>query len=72
MCQTYGDKVSTEKGAVPTLSVEVLSQTRAAVLKREEASGLGTIIENRLLTKPGVPAKHHIGQYYFLSVLERF
>jgi len=58
--KTYGDKVSTEKEADVTLSVELASSTRAAVLKREEASGLGTVIENRLLTKPGVSAKRHI------------
>lgn len=64
--QAYGDKVNSKKDVGDTLSVEVTNTTRATVLKREEASGLGTVIENRLLTKAGVPAKHHIRQCFAL------
>lgn len=72
MGQVYGDKVNTKKEVGIAVSVEITSTTRAAVLKRDEASGLGTVIENRLLTKPGVPAKHHIGRRFFLLLsLER-
>jgi cytochrome P450/NADPH-cytochrome P450 reductase len=47
-----------------TLSVQVNPDIRPLVLRREEASGLGKVVANRLLTKPGAPAKHHIGLYY--------
>ncbi|KAF8585223.1 bifunctional P-450:NADPH-P450 reductase [Ramaria rubella] len=58
--QAYGAKVSAKSEVGETLSVEMTSTTRATVLKREETSGLGTVIESRVLTKPGVPMKQHI------------
>ncbi|KAF8588667.1 fatty acid hydroxylase [Ramaria rubella] len=58
--KAYGSKVDTHKEADETLSVEITGASRVAVLKRDEASGLGSVIENRRLTLPGVPAKHHI------------
>jgi len=44
--------------------------SRPTVLKREEASHIGKIVTNRLLTKPGVPAKHHIGMWRVFGFLE--
>jgi len=35
---------------------------RAAVLRQPDAA-LGRVVENRILTKSGVPLKHHIGKW---------
>ena len=36
-------------------------QERAAIL-RQPTAVLGKVVENRVLTKPGVPVKRHIGE----------
>ena len=68
MRQAYGNEVS-PKDAAARLSIEITSTTRAMVLESAETSLLGTVIENRVLTQPGVPAKHHIGQCCVHGVL---
>ncbi|KIJ52228.1 hypothetical protein M422DRAFT_243833 [Sphaerobolus stellatus SS14] len=60
--EAYGDRVhvTVDEGAEEKLSIELMDDSRAAVLKRDEATSIGKIISNRILTAPGVPAKHHI------------
>ena len=36
---------------------------RASVLRQPDAA-LGTVVENKLLTSPGAPAKRHIGMHH--------
>ncbi|KIJ41704.1 hypothetical protein M422DRAFT_255320 [Sphaerobolus stellatus SS14] len=58
----YGDRVhvAVDEGAEEKLSIEVMKDNRATVLKRDEATSIGKVIANRVLTSPGVPVKRHI------------
>ena len=41
---------------------------RAKLLRQSDA-GMGKVVDNKLLTKPGVPAKRHIGMFFPYSLL---
>ncbi|KAF8520360.1 cytochrome P450 [Hysterangium stoloniferum] len=58
--EAYGEKVHTDGETRETLSVQVNANIRPLILGKEETSGLGKVIFNRVLTKPGAPAKHHV------------
>ncbi|KIJ39879.1 hypothetical protein M422DRAFT_32485 [Sphaerobolus stellatus SS14] len=60
--EAYGDRVRADADgeAREQLTITMTGDSRPAVLKREEATKIGKIVCNRLLTEPGVPAKHHI------------
>ncbi|KAH8103122.1 cytochrome P450 [Cristinia sonorae] len=63
LSKQYGTTATGESEAGLGLGVEVSAidagTGRASVLRQSDA-GLGTVIENRLLTTPGVPSKRHI------------
>jgi hypothetical protein len=44
-------------------------QERAAIL-RQPTAALGKVVENRVLTKPGAPAKRHIGEAALKRICE--
>ncbi|KIJ37662.1 hypothetical protein M422DRAFT_259760 [Sphaerobolus stellatus SS14] len=60
--EAYEDRVhvAVDEGVEEKLSIELMDDSRAAVLKRDEATLIGKVISNRILTAPGVLAKHHI------------
>jgi cytochrome P450/NADPH-cytochrome P450 reductase len=56
-------QTSRSESSVSVLEMETVDpgRERATTLRQPDAA-LGRVIENRLLTKPGAPIKHHIGE----------
>lgn len=67
--ETLSEDYKATLGEVPvdtsslTLKTVDAGTHRAAVLRQSDAA-LGTVVENRLLTAPGVPQKRHIGELF--------
>jgi cytochrome P450/NADPH-cytochrome P450 reductase len=61
--QDYGVKAK-EGAHVPSVEVQFVgAATDRAVTLRQPDSRLGLVVENRVLTAEGAPAKRHIGMY---------
>lgn len=63
--QTSRSKTSTSGFEIKTLEPGI---QRAVDLHQPDAA-LGRVVQNRVLTKPGVPIKRHIGNY-ILTIIE--
>jgi cytochrome P450/NADPH-cytochrome P450 reductase len=53
-----------EGSSVPSVNVRFVgAPTARAATLRQPDSKLGLVVENRMLTAPGAPPKHHIGMF---------
>ena len=59
-----GERASTSIVEPEALNIEIVNAgTPRSKLLRQSDVGMGKILENRLLTKPGTPEKRHIGKF---------
>ena len=58
-----GERASTSIVEPEALNIEIVNAgTPRSKLLRQSDVGMGKVLENRLLTKPGTPEKRHIGK----------